>query len=58
MGAKTKKPMINLEGLEMLEKHILAPSHPRQDKKHEELVWDECKRYILACIRAQFVVQP
>lgn len=53
-----KKPTINFEGMEMLENLILQPSRPRPDKTHEELLWDECKRYILSCIRQQLVVQP
>lgn len=53
-----KKPTINFEGMDMLENLILQPSRPRPDKTHEELLWDECKRYILSCIRQQFVVQP
>lgn len=57
MAMTKKKPTINFEGMDMLEKLILAPSRPRPDKTHEELVWDECKRYILDCIRVQFVVQ-
>lgn len=58
MVATKKKPTINMEGMEMLERLILKPSHPRPDKSHEELVWDECKRYILSCIQQQFIVQP
>ena len=58
MATKKTKPSINIEGMEMLENFILAPSHPRQDKTHDELVWDEAKRYILACVRQQFVVTP
>ncbi|AIT13701.1 hypothetical protein BJD52_gp26 [Salmonella phage BP12B] len=58
MATTKKKPTINIEGWDMLENIILAPSRPRPDKSHEELVWDEAKRYILSCIKQQFVVQP
>ncbi|AIM51253.1 hypothetical protein phD2B_0027 [Lelliottia phage phD2B] len=54
---KTKtKPQINQAGYDMLEQHILKASHPSVTKKHDELVWDECKRHILACINQQFQV--
>ncbi len=54
---KTKqKPTINQAGYDMLEQHILKPSHPRPEKGHDELVWDEAKRYILSCINQQFQV--
>lgn len=52
------KPMINQAGMEMLEKNILNASRPRSDKSHDELVWDEAKRYILACVHQQFQVIP
>lgn len=54
---KKKKPTISYEGMEMLEKYILMPSHPSVTKSHDELVWDECKRHILNCIQAQFEVR-
>lgn len=56
MAMTKKKPTINIEGMEMLESTILRPSHPKAGKSHDELVWDECKRYILECIRNNFVV--
>lgn len=55
--AKTKKPQINPEGMEMLERHILALSPTKPDKSVGELHWDDCKRHILACIRTQFEVR-
>ena len=58
MAQTKKKPTINFEGMEMLEKHILAPANPRVTKTHEELLVDEVKRYILLCIQSNFVVQP
>lgn len=57
MVMEKKKPTINLEGFDLLEKTILSPSPARQGKSHDELLWDECKRYILNCIKHNFVVQ-
>lgn len=51
-----KKPTISFEGMEMLEV-ILKPSTPKLNKTHEELVVDEVKRYIMACVKTQLVVQ-
>lgn len=56
MAPTTKKPTISNAAMEMLESHILKPSFPSVTKKHEELVWDECKRHILLCINQQFQV--
>lgn len=57
MEQKTKtKPTISAAAMAMLEDSILKPSHPRAGKEHDELVWDECKRYILSCINMQFQV--
>lgn len=50
------KPTINQAGMDMLEQHILRASQPKPNKEHDELVWDECKRYILACVIQQFQV--
>ena len=61
MDKKTKapmKPMINMAGMEMLEKHILSTTRPHHNKSHDELVWEEAKRYILSCIHQQFQVIP
>lgn len=52
-----KKPCISVEGMEMLEKYILRPSQPNVTKTHQELLVDEVKRHIMACIQQQFVVQ-
>lgn len=57
MAQEKKKPTINLEGYDLLEKTILAASPAKQGKTHDELVWDECKRYILSCIKHNFLVQ-
>lgn len=51
-----QKPTINTAGMQMLEEQILKASHPRPGKEHDELVWDECKRYILSCVHQQFQV--
>ncbi|AFP33691.1 hypothetical protein POP72_033 [Pectobacterium phage POP72] len=51
------KPTINQAGMDMLENMILKPAPAKQGKGHDELVWDEAKRYILACIYQQFQVQ-
>ncbi|MGL6086630.1 MAG: hypothetical protein ACRC29_12025 [Enterobacterales bacterium] len=40
----------------MLEQHILRASAPSPTKEHDQLVWDEAKRYILSCINQQFQV--
>lgn len=55
--AKTKKPQINPEGMDMLESHILKLSPAKPDKSITELAWDDCKRHILLCIRQQFEVR-
>ena len=54
--AKKMKPIINNEGMLMLENHILKASAPSPTKDHDILVWDEAKRYILSCILQQFQV--
>lgn len=55
--AKTKKPQINPEGLEMLERHILKTSNPSPEKTVGQMHWDDCKRHILQCIYQQFEVR-
>lgn len=54
---KMKKPQINPEGLEMLERHILKTSNPSPEKSQGQLQWDDCKRHILQCIYQQFEVR-
>lgn len=57
MAPTTKiKPTINQSGYDMLEQHILRASAPAPNKEHDQLVWDECKRHILACINQNFQV--
>lgn len=56
MEKKKPKPTISAAAMDMLEQHILKPSHPRSGKEHDELVWDECKRYILNCVLQQLQV--
>lgn len=57
MAQTTKqKPTINQAGYDMLEQHILRASSPSPTKEHDQLVWDECKRYILSCINQNFQV--
>jgi hypothetical protein len=51
-----KSPIINEAGMEMLERHILKASNPSPTKEHDQLVWDEAKRYILLCIQQNFQV--
>lgn len=61
MEKKTKRPttpIINLAGMDLLERSILQPSAPAANKPHDQLVWDECKRYILSCIQHNFKVEP
>lgn len=52
-----KKPCISVEGMEMLEKYILRPTNPSVTKTYEQLLVDEVKRHIMACIQQQFIVQ-
>lgn len=44
------KAYMNEEAYRLLVDNILRPSAPSVTKTHEQLVWDECKRHILACI--------
>lgn len=55
--AKTKKPQINPEGMEMLERMILKTSPTSPEKSVGQLHWDDCKRHILQCIHSQFEVR-
>ena len=54
---KNQKPIINQAGYDLLESAILKPSPSKQGKEHDELVWDEAKRYIKQCIDHNFLVQ-
>lgn len=57
MTTTKKKPCISVEGMEMLEKYILRPTNPSVTKTYEQLLVDEVKRHIMACIQQQFIVQ-
>lgn len=46
----TTKPTMSAKAYELLENVILKPSPAKQGKGHDQLVWDEAKRYILDCI--------
>lgn len=50
-------PTISFEAMELLENFILKPMPAKQGKSHDELLWDECKRHILECIKHNIKVQ-
>lgn len=54
---KTPKPIINQDGYDLLMDHILRPSATSITKPYEQLLADEVKRHIAACINLQFSVQ-
>ena len=44
------KAQMNQEAYDLLVNSILKPTSAKFGKDHDQLVWDECKRYIQACI--------
>lgn len=58
MTQKTNQiPVINQAGYDLLKEHILRPSAVSTVKPYEQLLTDEIKRHIMACIELQFKVQ-
>lgn len=49
---------MNAEAHRVISELILRPSPVKQGKSHDELVWEECKRYILDCINHNIKVTP
>lgn len=45
-----RKAFMSVEAYRILEENILKPTPPSANKTHEQLIWDECKRHIMACI--------
>lgn len=48
--SSSTKAQMNQDAYEVLVGMILKPTPPKANKEHDQLVWDECKRYILSCI--------
>lgn len=57
MQKTNQTPIVNQAGYELLKEHILRPSNISLTKTHEQLLIDEVKRHILACIEMHFKVQ-
>ena len=52
------KASMNAEAYRVISELILRPSPAKQGKSHDELIWEEAKRYFLDCINRNIQVTP
>ena len=52
------KASMNAEAYRVISELILRPSPAKPGKSHDELIWEEAKRYFLNCIDHNIQVTP